>query len=282
MVLIRATIDTEAGVLHIGCHGRKVDEIIVPLSSDPSVYVPIESPRSLPSRVCGDIITARTYANETINTWFSQVLDVPCVLARFPAGGVGLSSRHSKAHMQKHQSPARVHKTHWKPSDPMTPPDSDTEVLKKQPILLSNESPILAISKSSLDALNAEIIKQGGKTASASVFRANIVLASSSSSTSNAYEEDHWSRLRIGEQEFQMLGSCRRCHMICVDQNTAVRDEEPFVTLTKTRRFEGKVFFGEHMSLVEQDVVGKGKGIRREEQFPTIKVGDLVEVLEGG
>lgn len=37
--------------------------------------------------------------------------------------------------------------------------------------------------------------------------------------------------------------------MVCVDQRTGERGEELFVTLAKTRRFRGKVFFGVHTAL---------------------------------
>ena len=154
---------------------------------------------------------------------------------------------------------------------PPTPPDSDTEI-QKRPILLSNESPILAITKASLDALNEEIRKTGGKTAPASVFRANVVLGAPSTNQQQPYCEDHWETLCIGQQKFQMLGSCRRCHMICIDQDTAEKDEEPFVTLSKTRRFESKIFFGSHMCHVPS------KGPTKEGQFPTIIVGDVVTI----
>jgi molybdenum cofactor sulfurtransferase len=79
------------------------------------------------------------------------------------------------------------------------------------------------------------------------VFRANIVIASSAPSSSVPYIESSWGHVKIGEEVFEMLGSCRRCSMVCVDQATAIKDEEPFVTLAKTRRFDNKVFFGEHM-----------------------------------
>ncbi|PQE20777.1 molybdenum cofactor sulfurase protein [Rutstroemia sp. NJR-2017a BBW] len=143
--------------------------------------------------------------------------------------------------MQQHQR-AKAQKMDRKPvpgsfPGPPTPPDSDGEV-QKRPILLSNESPILAINRSSINRLNKEIEKSGGKLASGSVFR----------------------------------GSCRRCHMICVDQDTAEKNEEPFVTLAKTRRFESKVFFGSHMSHVPSSLPYK------EHQFPVIKVGDKVSV----
>jgi len=247
------------------------------LSANPAFYEPVDGLRSLSSRVCGDVITAHTYSSKSINGFFSRVLDVPCALARFPAGGTGPSTRHAKAHMQRHQRPKgaasgnRAEPTEGT-SAPLTPPDSDNEN-SLRPILLSNESPILAISRSSLNALNQEIVRRGGKSASASVFRANIVIASSRpAEQQQPYNEDHWSSLRIGVQEFKMLGSCRRCHMICVDQDTAVKDEEPFVTLAKTRRFDGKVFFGSHMCHVST------RSPTRAWQYPTIRVGDPVNV----
>jgi molybdenum cofactor sulfurtransferase len=280
MALIQPLMDFETGVLRVRYHGLQPEgvpeEICVPLSANPSFYQPLDSTRSLSSRVCGDAIVARTYASKEVNEFFSNVLNVPCALARFPAGGSGLSTRHAKAHMQSHQRPKKntVDDEPFSSSLLPTPPDSDSET-PKRPILLSNESPILAINRSSIDALNEEIVKTGGKLASASVFRANIVLASSNPKEQKPYSEDHWTSLRIGQQEFQMLGSCRRCHMICVDQNTAEKDKEPFITLAKTRRFESKIFFGSHMCHVPS------KEATKESQFPTIRVGDVVKVASG-
>ncbi|KAF7937719.1 uncharacterized protein EAE97_007515 [Botrytis byssoidea] len=280
MALIRPTIDFDLGLLKVRYQGSTfpnlTDEINVSLSSDPSFYKNPNNIHSLASRVCGDAIAAQSYSNHEINDFFSKILEVPCVLARFPAGGSGPSSRHAKAHMQKHQGPKRsvaiekssTHSFH----DPPTPPDSDSEN-RKRPILLSNESPILAINRSSINMLNEEIAKSGGKLASASVFRANIVLASTKlTDRHHPYSEDHWSTLHIGSETYQMLGSCRRCHMICVDQDTAEKNEEPFVTLAKTRRFESKVFFGSHMCHVPSLLPHK------EHQFPIIKVGDKVSI----
>lgn len=274
MALVRPTLDLNKGLLRIQFHGsqpfEQIEELAVPLSSNPALYQRADDERSLSSRVCGDSILARTYATPEINSFFSSILGVPCVLARFPAGGSGFSTRHSKAHMQKHQLPTHPSvKLPGSYPSPPTPPDSDGEV-PKRPILLSNESPILAINKASLDSLNHEISRRGGKPASASVFRANILLAPSKPRAQSPYSEDHWETLRIGSQQFQMLGSCRRCHMICVDQETAEKNEEPFVTLAKTRRFESKIFFGSHMCHIPR------ADSSRDNQFPTIRVGDIV------
>lgn len=280
MALIKPIIDFGSGLLRIQYRRSKspikVDEINVPLSSDPSFYKAANNIHSLSSRVCGDAIVARTYSSCAINDFFSEILGVSCVLARFPAGGSGPSSRHAKAHMQRHQEPTRsVIIENSNPNsflNPPTPPDSDSES-RKRPILLSNESPILAINRSSINVLNEEIAKSGGKLASPSVFRANIVLATiKSDNRQQSYGEDHWSTLHIGSETYQMLGSCRRCHMICVDQDTAEKNEEPFVTLAKTRRFESKVFFGSHMCHIPSMLLSK------EHQFPVIKVGDKVSI----
>jgi molybdenum cofactor sulfurtransferase len=280
MALIRPRIDFVAGLLLVKFHGEVPlgceTEIKIPLSADPTVYRSSDAYRSVSSRVCGDVIIAHTYSSKTVNSFFTEILGVPCSLARFPAGGAGSSARHAKAHMQRHQRTGSASTA--QPSEfeaPPTPPDSDSEI-PTRPILLSNESPILSINKSSIDALNEEIRKAGGKEASASVFRANIVIASSDpEAQQKPYSEDFWSSLKIGAQDFRMLGSCRRCHMICVDQETAIKDEEPFVTLAKTRRFEGKVFFGSHMCHVSRQAQTK------EGQYPTIRVGDpVVKLME--
>jgi molybdenum cofactor sulfurtransferase len=60
--------------------------------------------------------------------------------------------------------------------------------------------------------------------------------------------------------------------MICIDQNTAEKNEEPFVTLVKTRRFESKIFFGSHMCHFPS------KELTKEGQYPTIRVGDDITI----
>ncbi|KAK4202293.1 putative molybdenum cofactor sulfurase [Triangularia verruculosa] len=281
MALIRPTLDFGRGELRVRYIGKVPShlprEISIPLSKNPSLFRPPTTPGSRPSRVCGEEILAQTYVSTEINEFFSGALGVPCILARFPPGGQGKSMRHSKAHLQKHQLPlaAPAFKTPKLPGSfpgdrPPSPPDSDTErSSQERRILLSNESPILAITLPSLDALNAEVRRTGSHRGDISpdVFRANIVIAPTSrAATIEPYVEDTWSSLRIGDggHRFEMLGSCRRCHMVCINQDTAEKSEEPFVTLSKTRRFDGKVFFGVHMAATNQAGV------------PTLRVGDVV------
>lgn len=278
MALLRSHLDFERGELRVSYAGvipPDVErEISVPLSNNPAMFKHPHYGRPLRSRVCGDEISAQTYISEAINGFFSSVLGVPCVLARFPPGGQGQSARHSKAHLQRHQMLRKLPNLSLPGSypTPPSPPDSDTENGPRR-ILLSNESPILAINLSSLAALNKEIVAKGGREVPPAVFRANLVVGSRSSTSESVapYAEDNWSTLRIGKQNFRMLGSCRRCHMVSINQDTAEKSEEPFVTLSKTRRFDGKVFFGAHMGHAPLSSGGT------ETQYPTIKVGDTVQ-----
>lgn len=59
--------------------------------------------------------------------------------------------------------------------------------------------------------------------------------------------------------------------MICIDQDTAEKNEEPFVTLTKIRRIDGRLLFGQHATHVP---INPGAAVS------TIKVGDVVRVLD--
>ncbi|EPE03964.1 molybdenum cofactor sulfurase [Ophiostoma piceae UAMH 11346] len=317
MVLLRPVLDFETGILRVSYAGEP-GEISVPLSHNPAMFsgpptttATTAPPRSRESRVCGEEIAAQVYTCSAVNDFFTRVLGVPCLLARFPPGGQGKSMRHAKAHLQKHQALyGRAAKNSSAAAHPPSPPDSDSErattgtgishliseardasgtdegtpgsqIHRQRRILLSNESPILAINMASLRALNEDVRRQSAGTAScpeipASVFRANIVLNSRAGTGSAPYAEDDWSRLHIGQHSFKMLGSCRRCHMVCINQVTGAKSEEPFVTLTKTRRFDGKVFFGTHMGHDSEGGEDEETVCTREKQFPTIMLGDVV------
>ncbi|KAK3906815.1 pyridoxal phosphate-dependent transferase [Staphylotrichum tortipilum] len=285
MALLQPSLDFSRGELRVSYTGQLPAhiprEISIPLSKNPTLFNTASSTPTRPSRVCGDEIQTQTYASPTITTFFSTALGVPCLLARFPPGGHGPSLRHAKAHLQKHQLSANNNPPPPRPTPrlmpgsfpgPPSPPDSDSDGdprpvgPAKRRILLANESPILAITLPSLAALNKEIQRSrpGAREISPAVFRANIVIGP-------PYVEDEWAGIKIGSTAaeghgFEMLGACRRCHMVCVDQETGEKGEEPFVSLSRTRRFGGMVFFGVHMGW------DGGGGMRG--KMATVRVGD--------
>ncbi|KAF2854521.1 molybdenum cofactor sulfurase protein-like protein [Plenodomus tracheiphilus IPT5] len=275
MALIRPSIDLEKGLLCVNLVGAlqgstSIDEITVPLSADPRMFADEDVYKPANARVCGEDVQARTYRSSDISSFFTQALGVACHLARFPAISNGSGSiRHSKAHLQKYRKAGAMRIPGAFPDTmPVTP-----GACVSKPILLSNESPILTISRSSLNRLNELIKAEGGKAAQAEVFRANIVVAENPAyppGLEDPYAEDEWRYLQIGQQYFEMLGACRRCQMVCVDQQTAEKNQEPFVTLSKTRRFDGRVYFGEHTCHLN---VGDSTPLG---QNPTIMVGDAV------
>ncbi|KAL5121836.1 hypothetical protein ACEQ8H_000051 [Pleosporales sp. CAS-2024a] len=276
MALVRPSIDLAEGLLRITLVGAlrdtaSLDEITVPLSADPRLFSTADTYNDADARVCGDTVSAKTYRSSKISSFFSQALGVACHLARFPpVRNGGGSSRHSKAHVQKYQ---KVGGLQIPGAFPVTMPMTPGACVSK-PILLSNESPILTISRSSLNRLNELIKAEGGKAAQAEVFRANIVVAEKPDNApglEDPYAEDGWRYLQIGQEYFEMLGACRRCQMVCIDQQTAEKNQEPFVTLSKTRRFDGRVYFGEHTCHVPME-----DGSSPLVQNPTISVGDAV------
>jgi molybdenum cofactor sulfurtransferase len=292
MALLKPTLDFEAGLLRVafadpaGCTTRR--EISVPLSADPNIL----EVRPFDSQVCGDTVVAQRYISNEVNDFLQTVLGVPCALARFPSGGSGRKMRVSTAKVQKHQADGMQEHTEMMPHIPPSPPDSDQ--LQRPRILLSNESAMLMIYAPSVDEFNKALVARGSSPITDTAFRANVVLEPISGSSSSGisslfnvfqaqrgtppglkalapYSEDFWQTLTIGAQQFELLGACRRCHMVCVNQDTAERNGDVFVTLAKTRRFEdGKAYFGIHMRHADEDsITGTADA-----QFPTVSVGD--------
>lgn len=259
MALFRPILDFEKGLLQVWYHGpippSTPNQITVPLSADRSVFQYSHDEILRPhSHVCGDEIIAQIYSSRDIADFFTNLVGTPCTLARYPVATPGPLRRHTKAHMDATSQDNRP----------------NLGSIERRPILLSNDSPILTISRPSLNRLNEQIKLKEGKAAHASVFRANIVVAenlASSPGCEQPYAEDEWRSLRIGQHvNLDVLGGCRRCQMVCVDQFNAERNEEPFVTLAKTRRIGGKVYFGVHTALQARD----------NGQVAQIRVGDWV------
>ena len=74
-------------------------------------------------------------------------------------------------------------------------------------------------------------------------FRANLVV-----NGFEAYAEDYWKQIRIGDVEFLVVKPCARCQVTTIDQSTGKYSKEPLKTLASYRKKDGKVMFG--MNLV--------------------------------
>lgn len=298
MALIRPLIDVDRGVLQVTCmeDGTARNSLEIPLARHQDGLTAAElcenSTKKSSSSVCGDRVTVLMYSSPEISSFFSKFLDVPCTLARFPPHN---SVRYSK---QRNDRPRRdqyddfITSGNFMPGS--FPSSTSTSPTPRKPILLSNESPILLISRSSVNRLN-ETIKQNppalssNKAVAADVFRANIIVAENPpgapssppiAPSEHPYIEDTWASLQVSDCEqvrstFEVLGSCQRCQMVCVDQFTARRNEEPYSTLAKTRKVGGKVVFGRHICCVSE-MGGDGEHDDSDREGAFLKVGDLV------
>lgn len=116
--------------------------------------------------------------------------------------------------------------------------------------------PILLISEESLHDLN----KRLPAAIPMNRFRPNIVVKGC-----DAFGEDNWKTIKIGDLLFDVVKPCARCVITTIDQSTAEKSSEPLKTMNAFRNKGNKLLFG-------QNIVHHGVG--------TIKKGDLLEVLD--
>lgn len=116
--------------------------------------------------------------------------------------------------------------------------------------------PILLTTDASLADLNGRLQSKVPMNR----FRPNVVVRDT-----EAFAEDTWKRIRIGEVVLDVVKPCSRCTIPGVDQITAQTSKEPIATLAGYRTRDNKVYFGQNCIHVEPG---------------SIRVGDEVEVLE--
>ena len=117
--------------------------------------------------------------------------------------------------------------------------------------------PLLLVTRAAVDLLNTKL----AAPVSILRFRPNLVVDGAP-----AHAEDGWSRIRVGEVEFEVGKACVRCVFTTVDPARGERDAagEPLKTLIGYRRGPDGVTFG-------RNLIPRSLG--------AVRVGDPVEVL---
>ncbi|MEU3661864.1 MOSC N-terminal beta barrel domain-containing protein [Streptomyces sp. NPDC032940] len=146
--------------------------------------------------------------------------------------------------------------------EPATRRPVDPEyALPGETVSFADGYPLLLTTTASLDALNS-LIARGDHAAEGPLpmnrFRPNLVVTGT-----DAWAEDGWSRLTVGEVSFRVAKPSGRCVVTTTDQNTAARGREPLYSLGRHRRIGRKLVFG-------QNLVPLGPG--------TVRVGDPVRI----
>lgn len=115
------------------------------------------------------------------------------------------------------------------------------------PLSFADGAPFLLTNTASLACLNASL----ADPVEMARFRPNLVIEGR-----EAYEEEKWKRIRIGEVEFENFKPCTRCVMVTVDLQTGIKDrsQESLSTLAVAR----KAVFGVNLVALNNGVIKVG------------------------
>ncbi len=102
---------------------------------------------------------------------------------------------------------------------------------------LADTGPLHLTSSASLAQLNEWI---DGVPVGMQRFRPNVVI----DGIEEAFAEDHWREIRIGDVSYRISEHCDRCMVPTIDPDTLVHGKEPIRTLAKYRKWAGKTWFG--------------------------------------
>jgi uncharacterized protein YcbX len=112
--------------------------------------------------------------------------------------------------------------------------------------------PLLLISQASLADLNQRLstpIAMGR-------FRPNIVV-----SGCDAFAEDYWATVKIGDLDFDVVKPCSRCVIPSINPDTAEKNSEVVRQLASYRRKAGSVYFGQNLIHRDLGVISLGDSL---------------------
>ncbi|MGD1856751.1 MAG: MOSC domain-containing protein [Leptolyngbyaceae cyanobacterium] len=123
----------------------------------------------------------------------------------------------------------------------------------------SDAYPFLLISEASLADLNSRLNTQSEPSVPMNRFRPNLVVTGC-----EAFAEDGWKQIKVGNIMFDVAKACSRCSIPGVEQTTGEQGKEPLKTLATYRRWDSAIWFG-------QNLIAHSEG--------QLTVGDTVAVL---
>ncbi|XP_057887926.1 molybdenum cofactor sulfurase [Melospiza georgiana] len=199
LCLVNPSIDLKQKIMVIQAEG--MDPISVPLEDNTG-----KEAVTCESKVCSHRV--KTYdCGERIAGWLSAFLGRPCRLIR--------------------QSSDKKSKSHQKNTKGLSSATNiSLSLVNEAQYLLINVASILQLKEHISARLKEpleieELIRR---------FRANIVI-----SAPESFEEEEWTEISIGALQFQVVGPCSRCQIICIDQQSGERNKEILQSLSAAR-----------------------------------------------
>ena len=162
----------------------------------PPVDVPIEpdAPASMKVQVWRSVVDAAPVSSFA-DAWFSEYLGTSCRLVYMPDD--------SRRECSAEHAPGSI-------------------------VSFADGYPFLVVTEASLADLNERIRSRGGISVPMNRFRPSLVVAGA-----EAWAEDDWREIRIGEAVLRGVKPCGRCQVTTTDQMTGeVRGPEPLATLS--------------------------------------------------
>ncbi len=226
----------------LGVSADRFGDVFVPMDAD--------SDKRQQVTIWGSVCEGTVYG-AALNEWFSDVLGTGCQLVKMPD-----TSRRNVSELF----------------------NSGDDVVS-----FADGFPQLVIGEASLEDLNrrlaANFSEQGGelfKAVPMNRFRPNIVVAGS-----DAFAEDDWKRIRIGDAIFRSSKPCARCVITTIDQARGEFDgKDPLKTLATYRMAKdvmperiADLGLNETAVLFGQNLIGESIG-------QSIRVGDEIEVID--
>ncbi|XP_068860263.1 molybdenum cofactor sulfurase [Aphelocoma coerulescens] len=199
LCLVNPSIDLKQKIMVIQAEG--MDPISVSLEDNTGKEAVI-----CESKVCSHRV--KTYdCGERIADWLSTFLGRPCRLIR-----------------QSSDMKSKSHRKNTKGLSPAT--HISLSLVNEAQYLLINVASILQLKEHISARLKEpleieELIRR---------FRANIVI-----SAPESFEEEEWAEISIGALQFQVVGPCSRCQIICIDQQSGERNKEILQSLSAAR-----------------------------------------------
>ena len=117
---------------------------------------------------------------------------------------------------------------------------------RNEQVSFADAFPYLLISQASLDDLNRRL----PEPVPMNRFRPNLVV-----SNTDAFAEDNWAEIKIGQVLFKVAKPCARCILTTVDQETGKKGKEPLHTLSGYRNTDNKVLLGQNLIALSEGVI---------------------------
>lgn len=113
-----------------------------------------------------------------------------------------------------------------------------------EPLSLADTGPLHLVTEASVDRLRDWVAEAQGEAwldrrTAGRRFRPNVVVDGD-----EAFAEDAWRRIRIGEVTYRVSELCDRCALTLIDAQTLETEKEPIRTLARHRAWDGMTWFG--------------------------------------